>query len=106
MTAHFPTSWRHARRGCRITWSSGAEVRCARSARAVENAGLKDVTLHVLRHTAAVHMAEAGVPMAEISQYLGHSNVQITASVYARFSPQHLSRAAEALEFGEVRTVR
>ena len=27
-------------------------------------AGLKGVTLHVLRHTAAVHMAEAGVPMA------------------------------------------
>ncbi len=44
--------------------------------------------------------------MDEISQYLGHSNVQITASVYARFSPQYLPRAAEALNFGEVRKVQ
>lgn len=90
-----------------VEWAGGP-VRSIRKgfARAVENAGLTGVTLHVLRHTAAVHMAEAGVPMAEISQYLGHSNVQITASVYARFSPQHLSKAAEALNFGEVRKVR
>lgn len=50
-------------------------------------------------------MAMARVAMAEISQYPGHRNLQITASVYARFSPQHLSRAAEAQEFGSVRKV-
>ncbi|MHA6324552.1 tyrosine-type recombinase/integrase [Roseivivax sp. CAU 1753] len=70
-------------------------------ARTVKSAGLKDVSPHVLRHTAAVHMAEAGVPMDEISQYLGHSETRITAAVYARFSPSHLMRAAKALEFGE-----
>jgi integrase len=37
----------------------------------------------------------------EISQYLGHSNTSITASTYARYSPQHLKKAASALEFGE-----
>lgn len=68
--------------------------------RTVERAELRDVTPHVLRHTSAVHMAEAGVPMEEISQYLGHSNTSITASTYARFSPQHLRKAAGALEFG------
>ena len=101
-------SARHARLSDHVVEWGGGPVKSIRKgfAKAVENAGLKDVTLHVLRHTAAVHMAEAGVPMAEISQYLGHSNVQITASVYARFSPQHLSRAAEALNFGEVRKVR
>lgn len=66
----------------------------------VERAGLKNVTPHVLRHTAAVHMAEAGVSMDEISQYLGHSNTSITASTYARYSPEHLRKAAGALEFG------
>jgi len=35
-------------------------------------------------------MVEAGVPMDEISQYLGHSETRITASVDARFSPNHL----------------
>jgi len=70
-------------------------------AAAVRSAGLEGVTAHVLRHTAAVHMAEAGVSMDEISQYLGHTNTAITASVYARYSPQHLQKAARALEFGK-----
>lgn len=56
------------------------------------------ISPHVLRHTAAVHMAEAGIPMAEIAQYLGHNNLQTTYRVYARFSPDHLRRAASALE--------
>lgn len=73
---------------------------------AVANAGLSGVTPHVLRHTAAVHMAEAGVPMDEIAQYLGHSDVRITASVYARFSPEHLRRAADVLDFGRLTVVR
>lgn len=70
-------------------------------ARAVRDAGLNDVSPHVLRHTAAVHMAEAGISMDEISQYLGHSETRITAAVYARYSPSHLMRAARALEFGK-----
>src|SRR5262245_21197218 len=65
---------------------------------AVERAGLERVTPHVLRHTAAVHMAEAGVPISEIAQYLGHTNSRITERVYARYSPGYLRRAASALE--------
>ncbi len=53
---------------------------------------------HVLRHSAAVHMAESGVPMAEIAQFLGHSSESVTYRVYARFSPDYLRRAASALE--------
>lgn len=60
--------------------------------------GLEDVTPHVLRHSAAVWMAEAGVPMAEIAQYLGHSSTRITESHYARFSPDYLRQAASALD--------
>ncbi len=67
--------------------------------RAVARAGLgKDVTPHVLRHTAAVWMAEAGTPMAEIAQYLGHSSPDVTYRVYARYSPSYLRGAAQALE--------
>lgn len=68
---------------------------------AVEAAGLKDVSPHVLRHTAAVHMAAAGVPMSRISQMLGHSNEAITSRVYARFAPEHLRDAAEVLDFSK-----
>lgn len=67
-------------------------------AAACKRAGLDDVHPHVLRHTAAVWMAEAGRPMSEIAQYLGHTNEQVTFRVYARYSPQYLSGAASALE--------
>ncbi len=65
---------------------------------AARNAKLEDVSPHVFRHTAAVWMAEAGVPLAEIAQYLGHSTPAITYKVYAKYSPDHLRSAAKALE--------
>lgn len=73
---------------------------------AVKAAGLEDVSPHVLRHTAAVHMAEAGVPMSKISQYLGHSNTMVTERVYARFAPGHMADAAAVLEFGRAREIK
>lgn len=65
---------------------------------AVRRSGLKDVTPHVLRHTAAVWMAENRVPISEISQYLGHKSTLITERVYARYSPEYLRNAAQSLE--------
>jgi integrase len=66
--------------------------------RAAIRAGVPWCSPHVLRHTAAVHMAESGVPLAEIAQYLGHTSESVTYRVYARFSPDYLRRAASALE--------
>jgi integrase len=63
---------------------------------AAARAGLK-VTPHMLRHSAAVWMAEADVPMAQIAQFLGHTDSRITERVYARFSPNFLASAAESL---------
>lgn len=74
--------------------------------KAVEKAGLTNVSPHVLRHTAAVHLAEAGIPMAEISQYLGHEDERITARVYARFSPGHMQKSADVLDFTSAAQVR
>ncbi|MEO0637859.1 MAG: tyrosine-type recombinase/integrase [Pseudomonadota bacterium] len=62
--------------------------------------GLDWVTSHVFRHSAAVWMAEAGTPMAEIAQYLGHSSTTITEKHYARFSPDYLRKPAETLVVG------
>lgn len=64
---------------------------------AAARAGLK-ATPHVLRHSAAVWMAESGVQMEEIAQYLGHTNATTTYRVYARYSPEHLRKASKALE--------
>lgn len=65
---------------------------------AVKRAGLgKDVTPHVLRHTAASWMAEASIPMSEIAAVLGHSDSRTTERIYARYSPDYLQRAVKAL---------
>ncbi len=67
-------------------------------AKIIKRAGLSDVVPHDLRHSAAVWMAEAGVSMDEIAQYLEHSSPAVTFKVYARFSPDYLRKAASALE--------
>lgn len=81
-----------------IEWA-GAPIRSVKKAiqRAVERGGLEGVTPYVLRHTAAVWMAEAGIPMSEIAQYLGHTSTAVTERTYARYSPEYLRRASDAI---------
>jgi integrase len=69
---------------------------------AAERAKLPKVSPHMLRHSAAVRMAENGVPMEEIASCLGHSDVKVTRSIYARFSPDHLRGAAKSLELDDL----
>lgn len=71
-------------------------------ASAGKRAGIDRVTPHMLRHSAAVHMAEAGIPMDEIASYLGHSDVRVTRAIYARYSPEYLAGAAEALNYDDI----
>ena len=54
---------------------------------------------HVLRHTCAVWMAQADVPMQKISQYLGHTSTRVTETVYARYSPSFMRDASAAATF-------
>lgn len=42
-------------------------------------------TPHSMRHTTAVHMVEAGVPLIVIKQFLGHSHLT-TTEIYAKMS--------------------
>lgn len=82
-----------------IEWA-GEPVASVRTAlnKAVKRAGLSKVTPHMLRHSAAVWMAEAGISMSEISAFLGHADSRITERVYAKYSPAYLRRAAGPLE--------
>ena len=57
---------------------------------AAKRAGLEHVSPAHAAPRRAVHMAEDGVGMEEIAQMLGHSNVNVTRNVYARFSPDYL----------------
>jgi integrase len=68
---------------------------------ACRRAGIEDCSPHVLRHSAATHMAEAGVPMAQIARMLGDTEA-IVEKVYAKFSPDYLRVAAASLVGGFV----
>lgn len=84
-----------------VEWAGGP-VKSIRKGldRLFRNAGLTDVSAHVLRHSAAVHMAAGGIQMSQIAQYLGHSSTAVTERTYARFAPDHLRAAADILDFG------
>jgi integrase len=56
------------------------------------------VTPYTLRHTGAVWAAEAGVSMAELAQFMGHDDSSTTEKHYARFSPGHLRKVANAVQ--------
>ena len=66
-------------------------------AAACRRAGLIGVSPHILRHTAATWMAMAGVPMRDIALMLGHRNTTVTEAVYAKWHPDYLRRAANAI---------
>ena len=83
-----------------VSWGGGKLNSIKKAMKgAGERAGLPWVTAHVFRHSAATWMAEEGVPMAEIAQFLGHADSRLTERIYARFSPKFLGKAAAALDF-------
>ncbi len=67
-------------------------------AEAARKAGLANISPHVLRHSAAVALCEAGVPITEVAQILGHTDPKVTFRVYSRYSPEYLAKAMKALE--------
>lgn len=67
-------------------------------AKARKSAGLPTATLHQLRHTAATLLLSEGVPLAVISDWLGHSSIGVTAKHYAAVVPALHRQAADALD--------
>jgi integrase len=57
---------------------------------AIEEAGLKDICFHILRHTCASHLAMAGASTLEIAALLGHKTLAMVKSY------SHLSVSATA----------
>jgi integrase len=54
---------------------------------------------HVFRHTAAVWMSQADVPLERIAQVLGHTSPRVTYATYARYSPSFMKDAIAALDW-------
>jgi integrase len=69
-----------------------------RFAKDCARAGVPRIRFHDLRHSAATTLLAAGVPLAVISEWLGHSGIAITASAYAAVVPELMTDAAEAMD--------
>ena len=66
--------------------------------KAGRDAGLsKPVTVRMLRHCFATHLLEAGTSIRVIQTLLGHSSVS-TTQIYARVSPEAVTRTISPLE--------
>jgi integrase len=71
--------------------------RYGRAARVGKVVGLKDFSIHSLRHTCARRMIEARIPLPDVAGHLGHADVKTTMG-YVGSKDEDLARAAEALD--------
>lgn len=60
---------------------------------AFKRAGLNDVRIHDLRHTCASRLVQNGMSLYEVSQMLGHVDVQ-TTQIYAHLENKDISKKA------------
>jgi len=64
-----------------------ADALLRRSRKLWKAAGLRPIGLHEARHTYASTMILAGVPIAKVSRYMGHSSIAVTERVYFHLLP-------------------
>ena len=65
--------------------------------RIIQKANLPKIRIHDGRHTNAARLRQAGVPLEDIKDMLGHKNVK-TTEIYAHVSPEVKERAVNKLE--------
>jgi len=61
-------------------------------------AGLPRMRFHDLRHSAASLLIAEGVQLAEVSMLLGHSELRVTADLYAHLQQQTAAKAARHMD--------
>ena len=65
---------------------------------ALEDAGLRDMPLHSLRHTAAATWLTTGKPLMYVQRQLGHASITTTERCYGHLEKTFLAGAAAQTE--------
>ncbi|WP_336213304.1 tyrosine-type recombinase/integrase, partial [Nonomuraea sp. LPB2021202275-12-8] len=74
---------------------------------AIATAGLlPDTTFHDLRHTFASTALAAGVPISEVSRWLGHESITTTVDLYGHLVPEASQRARKAMDMAFAKEIR
>lgn len=68
-------------------------------AHACQLAGIEDFRFHDLRHTFASWLVQAGAPLTEVRDLLGHASIEMTER-YAHLAPERLRGTVARLEYG------
>ena len=61
----------------------------------VEATGLEDVTAHMLRHSFATYLFEAGVSVKDVQEIIGHSQYSTTMDIYTHITKEHREEALQ-----------
>ena len=92
------TTYRTYREGKGLHLKVGAPLHPRNTTRILDElltaAKLPHVRFHDLRHSAASLLIAAGVQLAEVSLLLGHSELRVTADLYAHLQQQTAAKAA------------
>lgn len=79
----------HSRGGRMMKWTYNKYL--GRIIERTENQAIikKQITIHSLRHSIATHLIEQGIPVEQVRQFLGHSQLE-TTQVYTHISREQL----------------
>jgi integrase len=90
--------WKRLGQRYAVEWNGTAVKDCDKAFRNVAiDAGLPDVTPHILRHTAATWLMQLGAPKRETAEYLGMTEKQLD-DTYGHHHPDHLLGPREAFD--------
>ena len=59
--------------------------------------GIDHFRFHDLRHSCASLLLKEGVPMKQIQEWLGHSDISTTANIYAHLDSQSKNLSARTM---------
>jgi integrase len=72
--------------------------------RCLEEAKLRQIRLHDLRHTFASLLIQNGESLAYVREQMGHSSIKVTVDIYGHLVPRANRQAVNRLPVAELRT--
>ncbi len=70
-------------------------------AKLLEKHGFSHIRFHELRHSSASNLLSMGFTLKDVQEWLGHSDIKMTANIYGHLDVQRKKMLANAMEFSE-----